>query len=180
MLGNKGICMCLGIDKEMFNNFHPLTKNYLRKKCGQEIKKIFGGSYEYEKARVKLFGFKTTNEYKSELARNLGFKTRWEMEKATILNKFKTIRKYFDEKAKEKGFKDQQDYEEFLARILGFKNLNDLKKFKYKELMKFREDNNLCVRCGGGRGSKFKRCLKCRKYFRKHKSHNNIREDNKK
>ncbi len=162
MLGNNGICMCVGINKEMFGNLNPLTKNYLRNKCGQEIKQIFGGSYEYEKSRVKLFGFKGVKEYKKDLANRNGFATRWEMEKATILKKFKTIRKYFDEKAKEKGFKDYRDYQDFLFRNLGFKDFNDYQRFRYKELMKFRDENSLCMRCQNKRDSKFKTCSKCR------------------
>ena len=167
MLGNQGICMCVGINDDMFSNLHPLTKNYLRKRCGEEIKQIFGSNYKYEKSRVKLFGFKTPNEYKKEIARINGFKTLWKMEKASILKRFKSIKKCFDERARKSGFKDYKDYQEFLAKNWGFKNLSDYKKFKYKKLKKERKENNLCGRCGNERDNKFKLCLKCRKYFRK-------------
>lgn len=166
MLGNKGICMCVGIEKEMFNNLNFLTKNYLRKKCSQEIKQTFGGSYKYEKERVKLFGFKTPNEYKNELARLKGFKTRWYEEKKNILKKYKNLKEYFNNQARKKGFKNSKDYKDFFAKNLGFKDFKDYQKFRYRELKKFRIENNLCVRCGNKRDSKFRLCLKCREYFR--------------
>ena len=112
MLGNKGICLCAGIPKEIFDNLNPKTKNYLRVSCSQEFKHLFGGSYEYEKARVKLFGFKTTHEYKNELARTNGFKNRWYQEKRAILKKYGTLKNYFDVLARKKGFKDYNDYQQ--------------------------------------------------------------------
>jgi len=163
MLGDNGICMCVGINKDVFVTLHPLTKNYLRKKCGDEIKHIFGGSYKYEKERIKLLGFKTTNEYKTELAKQSGFKTRWGMEKISVLKKFKTLKNYFDKKAKERGFKNYRDYQNFLSRNLGFKDFKDYRNFKMRNLRDFRDKNNLCVRCGKKRDSKFKSCINCRK-----------------
>jgi len=111
MIGNKGMCLCLGINKEMFSNLHPLTKKYFKIKCNNELKELFGGNYKYEKSRVKLLGFKTTHEYKTALAEQSGFKTRWAMEKIAVLKKYGTLKNYFNHLARKKGFKDYNDYQ---------------------------------------------------------------------
>lgn len=169
MIGNNGICMCIGINKNMFNNLNPLTVRYLRKKCGNEIKQIFRGSYKYEKSRVNLLGFKTTNEYKKELAKRKGFKSVWEMEKVSLLKENKSVKEIFDRRAIKRGFKSDKDYKKFLAIKLGFEDFNEYRNFKMKELRGFRSENGLCMKCGGERDSKFKRCLKCRQYHRNRK-----------
>lgn len=169
MIGNKGICMCVGINEEIFNNLNPLTKNYLRNKCGEEIKEIFGGGWNYEKARVKLFGFKTPNEYKNYLARLKGFKTRWFQDKKWILKKYKSIKEYFNSQARERGFKDYKDYQDYLYQKKGFLDFNTFKRFRYKQVADYRKKNNLCSYCGKERDSKWKLCSKCRENFRKWK-----------
>ena len=48
-------------------------------------------------------------------------------------------------------------------RNLGFKDFKDYRNFKMRNLRDFRDKNNLCVRCGKKRDSKFKSCINCRK-----------------
>ena len=107
--------MCVGININQFHNLYNLTKNYLRQTCPMEIRQIFGGSYKYELSRVKLFGFNTTNEYKTDLAIRNGFKTRWDMEWVGIQKNqgFKTKHEYYTAKAKARGFKDYAEYQRF-------------------------------------------------------------------